>query len=100
MATNKEVFETLANSVVKGLRDHFGPPDGSQHQNLTPQTAVALMQLSLLYFSQTGAPPAVVHDFFIQLMGENPNFSKHLSGSKQETKKEIPLILLPGGKRG
>ena len=31
-------------------------------------TAVGLMQLSLRYFAETGAPKAVIKDFFKQLM--------------------------------
>lgn len=65
---NKDVFRTLNDSTLEGLRKRFGPPE--ENPKLTAQIAVGLMQLSLLYFVRTGAPKSVVREFFDKLMDE------------------------------
>lgn len=75
MPAPKEVFEVINNSVNAGLRDAFGPPDENR-ENLTAAVAVALLQLSLRYFADTGAPKQVVVDFFNELLGGKPQLKE------------------------
>lgn len=94
---NKHVFETINNGVNRALRDEFGPVDESRDGTLPAKVAVALLQLSLFYFSQTGAPKEVVREFFEKLIGDNPD------APAPELKQEGSLIYLPGqrpGRRG
>jgi hypothetical protein len=82
----QQVFETCNDGVLRALRKKYGPPV-EQEANMTAMVAVALMQLSLRYFAQTGAPKAVVYDFFAKLLGVEA------LGKVQE--KEGKLILMP-----
>lgn len=86
---NKDVFQTINDSTVKGLRDRFGKPE--DNPRLTAQVAVALMQLSLLYFAMTAAPKPVVKDFFEKLLDdEDP------TQPKREITQDGNRLILPG----
>ena len=75
MPTNKEVFDVVSHATLEGLKAKFGPPEekGAGENSITAKVAVALLQLSLKYFADTGAPSAVVFDFFLDLMGIEKN---------------------------
>ena len=86
MTDNKEVFQALSNAVNKAMRDLYGPP-GSAPENMTAQIAVALLQLSLNYFTATKAPKEVVLDFVLKLLG--------MDDKAKVEKKEGRLIIVP-----
>lgn len=89
--SNKEVFDTCSTAVLEGIRKQFGPPVPGD--NMTARIAVALMQLSLRYFSETGANKEVVRHFFDELM-DGPE-----EGKKAELERDSNRLWLPGQKR-
>jgi hypothetical protein len=100
MPANKEVFQCISDAVDNALRERFGRPGLPGNAQIPAQVAVATLQLALRYFADTGAPKAVVFDFFLELMGVKGN-----RATLEE--KEGKLLIVPpkpsliiGGKNG
>jgi hypothetical protein len=66
-AKQKELFDFLAKAVEEKLRFRFGDP--KPEDNMPARIAVALLQLSALYFTRTGAPKEVISDFVKETFG-------------------------------
>jgi len=83
------VFTTINDATVEALRKRFGPPE--EQPKLTAQVAVALLQLSLLYFAMTGAPKEVIRDFFEKLIDGDEDPTQP-AGIRQDGNR----LILPG----
>ena len=86
----KEIFTTINDATTAALRKAFGPPDRCEDSRLMAKVAVAAMQMSLFYFSQTGAPKEVVRDFFEKLIGDGPD------GGEPAVKQQGSHLILAG----
>jgi hypothetical protein len=81
----EDVFHVCNKAVLDAATREFGPPGKCKDPKITAKLAVSLMQLSLRYFADTGAPREVVADFFNRLVGG-------------EEKKEKPRIERDGNR--
>lgn len=86
MPSNAEVFKTINDAVNNSLRSTFGPPSAPDNEKLPAVVAVALMQLSLRYFVDTGAPKEVIVEFFGRMMGEDAHADKRLRVEKDSNR--------------
>lgn len=95
---NKTVFDILNNGINKALREALGDAKEKKYPKVPAQIAVALLQLSLRYFAVTGAPKAVVFDFFLGLMGvqgERATLEEDEHGYLKIKPPTPPLIAVP-----
>jgi hypothetical protein len=68
MPANEHVLDVINKATVKALAAEF-PLEREENKQVPAQTAVALLQLSIRYFVETGANKRVIRDFINQLLG-------------------------------